>query len=241
MGSYHSTTARIGIVIPTLEEEETIASCLAHLQLESPPFEVIIADGGSQDFTLDRVADMKATLTYPLHWGVAPERGRAVQMNWGAQQTDAPILLFLHADSRLPAGGLEAIRRSLEDPQIVGGRFRVQLDSQRWPYPLFSRAINWRSQFTGYFTGDMGIFIRHQVFAKLGGYPCQPLMEDLELSGRMQTWGQRAFLEGPILTSSRRWQRHGPWRTIALMQILRFSYRLGARPEDLVRWYRDVR
>jgi hypothetical protein len=87
----------------------------------------------------------------------------------------------------------------------------------------------------------MGIFIRRQVFEKLGGYPCQPLMEDLELSGRMQIWGQRAFLDGPILTSSRRWQRHGPWRTIVLMQILRFSYRLGAKPEDLVRWYRDVR
>ncbi len=232
---------RIAIIIPTLQEESTIQICLQHLQDQPLPFEVFVADGGSTDRTLELPAELAAELSYALSWGRSPQQGRSAQMNWGARQTQAEILLFLHADSRLPPQGLDQIRQVLQDPQVVGGRFRVRLDSDRWPYPLISWGINTRSRITGYFTGDMGIFIRRSTFETLGGYPDQPLMEDLEIAGRMRSLGQVAFLRDPMITSSRRWQQGGPWRTVALMQILRASYRWGVKPEHLAQWYRMIR
>lgn len=231
----------IGIVIPTYQEETTLTSCLRHLEGQSPPFEVMVVDGGSSDRTLALAQDLVPHLTYPCQAGLAPQRGRAAQMNWGAQQIQAPILLFLHADSQLPNDGLDQIRSALQDPGVVGGRFQVELDSQAWPYPLITWGINTRSQITGCFTGDMGIFIRRAAFQHLEGYPLQPLMEDLDLSEQMAAFGRRVFLPGAIQTSSRRWQQQGPWRTVILMQILRASYRLGVKPDQLARWYRHIR
>ncbi len=129
----------------------------------------------------------------------------------------------------------------MQDPDTVGGRFEVKLDSAQWPYPLISWGINTRSRLTGYFTGDMGIFVRTSIFQRLEGFPPYPLMEDLEMSGRLKAIGRTAFLRGPILTSSRRFQTYGPWRTIGMMQVLRASYRLGVKPEQLVKWYRSAR
>ncbi len=232
---------RIAIVIPTLQEEGTIQGCLRQLQDQPPPFEVFVADGGSEDDTLALTQAWASALGYPLGWGRSPHQGRAAQMNWGATQTQGEILLFLHADSQLPDQGLDRIREALRDPQVVGGRFRVRLDCERWPYPLISWGINTRSRITGYFTGDMGIFLRRAEFEALGGYPEQPLMEDLELAGRMGARGRVVFVPQPMTTSSRRWQQGGPWRTVALMQILRASYRWGVRPERLARWYQLIR
>jgi rSAM/selenodomain-associated transferase 2 len=231
----------IAIVIPTFQEESTIKQCLTHLQAQAPPFEVIVADGGSEDQTLALAQSMTASLSYPCQVLLSPKRGRSAQMNWGATQTQAEILLFLHADSLLPSGGLELMRQALTDPQVVGGRFAVKLDSPNWPYPLISWGINTRSRLTGYFTGDMGIFIRRSLFMELGGYWLHSLMEDLDLAGRMQKAGKVVFLSDPITTSSRRFQKHGPWRTILWMQILRVGYRLGISPERLAQWYQTVR
>lgn len=230
----------IGIIIPTFQEASTITHCLTHLQAQDPPFEVIVADGGSEDQTLT-LGRSTPSLTYPCQVLLAPQRGRSAQMNWGVTQTQAEILLFLHADSVLPKNGLEAIRQALTDPDIIGGRFRVKLDDQSWPYPLISWGINTRSHLTGYFTGDMGIFIRRSLFTELGGYWSQPLMEDLDLAGRMQKAGKVVFLSDTIVTSSRRWQKHGPWRTVLWMQVLRTGYRLGISPERLAQWYKIVR
>ncbi len=226
----------IGIVIPTLQEEQTIADCLTYLERQSPPFEVIVVDGGSTDQTLAIAAATE--ISYPLRLERSPQPGRAYQMNWGSQHTEADILLFLHADSRLPPEGLQTIRTVMTDTTFVGGRFKVKLDSAQWPYPLISWGINTRSQITGYFTGDMGLFIRRSYFNYLEGYRHYSLMEDLDLSGRMKAIGRLAFLPDPMITSSRRFQTYGPWRTIGLMQVLRVAYRLGVHPEVLARWYR---
>ncbi len=157
-------------------------------------------------------------------------------MNWGAQQSEADVVLFLHADSLLPPLGLAAIRLGIGSR--LGGRFRVQLDDDRWPYSLISWGINTRSQITGAFTGDMGIFIRRDYFQQIGGFPDWPLMEDLAIANRLPN---ACFLPQTIVTSSRRWQQQGPWRTIALMQILRLAFRLGVSPQRLQQWYRSVR
>ncbi|MEO0853871.1 MAG: TIGR04283 family arsenosugar biosynthesis glycosyltransferase [Cyanobacteria bacterium J06648_11] len=233
--------AAIAIVIPTWQESNTLLRCLQQFERHSPPFDVTVADGGSTDDTLTIAANYLKCCSYPLHVTSSPKRGRAAQMNWGAAQTTAEILLFLHADSRLPPDGLQSIREVMTDRDIVGGRFRVRLDANAWPYPAIAWGINARSRLTGLFTGDMGIFVRRQEFEALQGYPDQVLLEDLEFSIRMQALGKVAFLDAAIETSSRRWQKRGAWRTVALMQCIRYGYHLGISPKRLVQWYANVR
>ncbi len=224
----------IAVIIPTWQEAATIATCLDQLLPQSPPFDVVVVDGGSTDGTLAIANQYSDRL--PLRCLSSPQRGRAAQMNWGAQQSEADVVLFLHADSLLPPLGLAAIRLGIGSR--LGGRFRVQLDDDRWPYSLISWGINTRSQITGAFTGDMGIFIRRDYFQQIGGFPDWPLMEDLAIANRLPN---ACFLPQTIVTSSRRWQQQGPWRTIALMQILRLAFRLGVSPQRLQQWYRSVR
>lgn len=231
----------IAIVIPTWQESETVLDCLRQFERQAAPFAVVVSDGGSVDGTVAIAETYRDRGSYPLQVTVSPERGRAAQMNWGATQTTADILLFLHADSRLPVDGLHAIRDAVADPETIGGRFRVCLDAKTWPYPAIAWGINARSRLTGLFTGDMGIFVRRQTFEALQGYPDQVLLEDLEFSMRMQACGTVAFLDAAIETSSRRWQRGGAWRTVALMQCIRYGYHLGIAPERLVQWYANVR
>jgi rSAM/selenodomain-associated transferase 2 len=211
------------------------------LREQQPPFEVVVVDGGSTDGTLVIACQMAESVSFPLALLASPQPGRADQMNWGASHTQADLLLFLHADSHLPPNGLEQIRSAMHNPEIVGGHFSVQLDDSQYPYPLITWGINTRSRLTGIFTGDMGIFIRRQAFLRLGGYPDQPLMEDLELSRQMSRLGRIAFLRDRVVTSSRRWQKRGPWLTVALMQILRTSYWCGVPARTLAQWYRAVR
>ncbi|MBD2102943.1 TIGR04283 family arsenosugar biosynthesis glycosyltransferase [Leptolyngbya sp. FACHB-261] len=231
----------ISIVIPTYEEALSLPVTLKSLSQQALPFEVFVADGGSSDGTLEVAQQLTSVLPFSLQAGISPERGRAAQMNWGAAQTRAEILLFLHADTHLPQRALERLRGALRDPGVVGGRFALALDAQDWPYPLIAWSSNWRTRLTGICTGDMAIFVRRSVFEQLGGYPQQPLMEDLELSRRLRKLGRLTWLDLPVVTSARRWQQYGPWRTIALMQTLRYAYWVGVEPEQLARWYRQVR
>ncbi|MEO0801790.1 MAG: TIGR04283 family arsenosugar biosynthesis glycosyltransferase [Cyanobacteria bacterium J06642_2] len=233
--------AAIAIVIPTWQEAGTLAACLQQFEQQAPPFEVWVVDGGSTDKTLEIATAYRQGCPYHLQVAITPERGRAAQMNWGALQAQAEILLFLHADSRLPIGGLDSVRQALRDSEAIGGRFRVHLDARTWPYSLIAWGINARSRLTGLFTGDMGIFIRRSAFEQLQGYPQQPLLEDLELSMRMQRLGRVVFLAEAIETSSRRWQQGGAWRTVALMQCIRYGYHLGISADRLARWYATVR
>ncbi|NJK72335.1 MAG: glycosyltransferase [Synechococcaceae cyanobacterium SM2_3_60] len=149
-------TVHIAVIIPTWQEATTIATCLDQLVVQIPPFSVVVVDGGSTDATIAIANSYSDRL--PLRCVISPQRGRAAQMNWGAQHCDpaAEVLLFLHADSLLPTAGLAAIRDGIGGR--LGGRFRVQLDDDRWPYRLISWGINSRSQITGAFTGDMGIY-----------------------------------------------------------------------------------
>lgn len=225
---------KIDIIIPTWQEESALAACLAALVAQAPPFSVTVVDAGSTDATVAIATQFAAQL--PLTILHSPERGRAAQMNWGAAHTQAPLLLFLHADSLLPATGLAEIRNYIGN--AVGGRFRVRLDVSEWPYPLISWGINTRSQITGAFTGDMGIFVRRDHFEAIAGFPDLPLMEDLAIASKLPG---AVFLPSAIVTSSRRWRQGGVWRTIALMQVLRLGYRLGVAPSRLQQWYRSVR
>ncbi len=228
---------RLSIIIPVLNEAGALESLLAPLQAwRAAGCEVIVVDGGSVDSSRDIAGGLCDAL-------VEAPRGRASQMNAGARMAQGDALLFLHADTRLPADAPDLVRAALE-AGALWGRFDVRIAGcSRW-LPLVSRMVNWRSRLTGVATGDQAIFIRRDVFERCGGFADLPLMEDVELTKRLRRLARPACLRGPALTSGRRWDRHGAWRTILLMWRLRAEYFLGADPRRLALKYgyapRDV-
>lgn len=227
----------ISVVIPTLDEETSLPATIRSCR-EAGECEVIVADGGSRDGTVEvarRLADRV----------VAAPGGRALQMNAGASSARGDVLLFLHADTLLPPRSLEAVAAGLRDPRVAGGAFRVALRPSpgagayvRAMLALTGRMINIRSALTGSRTGDQAIFLRSETFRELGGYPGIPLMEDVELSRAMREAGRTVLLPHRVGTSGRRWEAWGPVRTILRMWRIRLGYRLGMTPERCAEIYR---
>lgn len=233
----------ISVIIPTLNEERTITATLAHTA--SLGFdELIVVDGGSTDETpalLEsyRLSAQSSALS-PVQWVTAPA-GRARQMNEGAKASRGEILLFLHADTRLPSDANTVINTALVDRRMVGGWFDVRFDHPSMWGAIISKAMNWRSRLSGLATGDQALFVRRPIFEQMGGFADIPLMEDIEFSRRLKRKGATAALSATVLTSFRRWEQHGPLRTILLMWTLRFLYWVGISPSYLVQWYKAVR
>ena len=167
--------------------------------------------------------------------------GRARQMNEGAKASGGEILLFLHADTQLPDDANAMIRTTLTDQRMVGGRFDVRFDPPSKWGTIISRMMNWRSRLSGIATGDQALFVRRPVFEQMGGFADMPLMEDIDFSRRLKRKGATAALTATVTTSFRRWERHGPLRTILLMWALRFLYWIGISPSHLLEWYKAVR
>ena len=221
----------LSIVIPTLNEAVAIAHTLEALQeLRTRGVELIVVDGGSSDATLAVAAPLADAV-------VSAPRGRAVQMNAGAARARGEVLLFLHADTQLPQRADERVRRAV-DAGACWGRFDVRIDGRPAVLRVVAAAMNARSRLSGIATGDQAIFVRRDVFEQLGGYAPLPLMEDIELSRRLKRAGRPACLRPPVLTSGRRWQTRGVWRTVALMWWLRWRYWRGESPQRLAEAYR---
>jgi rSAM/selenodomain-associated transferase 2 len=224
---------RISVIIPTLNEAAVIEKTLKGL----PPrgdVERIVVDGGSSDGTAElakRHAD-KVLMT---------EAGRGRQMNAGAREARGDILLFLHADARLPGLAHEAVSRALDDPAVVGGAFRLAIDSSRRALRMVAMFANGRTRLTGIPYGDQGIFVRRSVFEQLSGFPEWPLLEDLEFSRRIKAAGKVVILSQPITVSSRRWDKEGIGYSTLRNQIFVLLYFLGVSPSRLARWYRPIR
>ena len=192
--------------------------------------EVILADGGSSD----RTRDIATLLVDSV---IECERGRAKQMNAGAAVARGDVLLFLHADSILPDDGDTWIEKALAVPGFQWGRFDVSIRGAHFMFPIITWFMNHRSRLTGIATGDQGIFVTRNAFKKIGGFPDQPLMEDIEICERLKKISPPACIAKNIITSGRRWEKHGVWRTIWLMWRLRFSYYCGTTPESIHRAY----
>jgi rSAM/selenodomain-associated transferase 2 len=162
-------------------------------------------------------------------------------MNEGAKTSGGEILLFLHADTQLPGDAKTMIDTTLADQRVVGGRFDVRFDRPSMWGTIISRIMNWRSRLSGIATGDQALFVRRPIFEQMGGFADMQLMEDIDFSRRLKRMGATAALSATVTTSFRRWDRHGPLRTILLMWTLRFLYWIGISPLHLVEWYKTVR
>jgi len=224
--------ARVAVIVPVLDEIAAVPALVRGLAALDGA-EVLVVDGGSRDGTRAALA------AHDLRVLDAP-RGRAAQMNAGARATAAPILLFLHADTRLPDGALAAVAAAI-DTGAAGGCFRVRFDSPDPRLALAAGIINWRARRLASASGDQALFVRRDLFDALGGFAPLPLMEDLDLVARLRRAGRFVVADGVAVTSARRWHTHGVMRTIALMWTLRLGYHLGVSPALLARWYRDAR
>lgn len=228
---------KLSIIIPCLNEEKNITKTLSQLQgMRQRGHEIILSDGGSHDTTIQ--------LSEPLvDKCVSSSTGRARQMNTGASHASGDILCFLHADTL----GISDIDKNIlsiltSQKKSHWGFFQIKLSSPYWPYRIIECCINGRSCISKIATGDQGIFIYKTVFEKLNGYSDMPLMEDIELSKRLKKISSPICIKHhKLITSSRRWEKHGILQTILLMWRLRFRYFMGTPSEVLAKEYNHAR
>ena len=221
----------LSIVIPTLNEAADIVAFLEPLQpLRARGVEIVLADGGSRDGTV-------AAATPMVDRVISTRRGRASQMNSGAAVSAGDVLLFLHADCTLPEQADHSILNCLASSRRRWGRFDVRLSGAAIMLRVVERAMNLRSRLTGICTGDQGLFVERTLFEESGGFPEIELMEDVAISGNLRKSGPPLCLSVTLVTSSRRWEKNGIWRTIVLMWRLRLAYFLGTEPRRLAELY----
>lgn len=245
---------RISVIVPAFEESGTLIDHIEKMVGTGDFKEVVLVDASVGDGRL--VAQSAFD-----HFSGTPQvkvlldasRGRASQMNAGAAQATGDILMFVHADTRLPSNAAELVRGCLADSETCDkdqyndrdgawGRFDVRLDAQGFSYRLIEFMMNLRSKYTGMTTGDQCQFVRRAAFDAVGGYPQQPLMEDIEMSRLLKRqFGLPKIPKGHVITSARRWQLNGVFRTMFLMWKLRLMYFFGASPEKLATLYGNAR
>jgi rSAM/selenodomain-associated transferase 2 len=221
----------LAIVIPVLDEGATIADALSALApYRDRGTEVVVVDGGSRDATVEAARPLADRV-------LAAPRGRASQMNAGAAAARADVLLFLHADTRLPPDADRIVFLALKRSRRVWGRFDVTIAGRSPLLRVVAAMMNLRSRLTGIATGDQAMFMTREAFTAAGGFPDLPLMEDIVLSRRLKRIGRPVCLAARVTTSGRRWDRDGAVRTILTMWRLRLAFYLGAEPARLARRY----
>lgn len=221
----------ISVIIPALNEGAHLETALSGLQaIRAAGHEVILVDGGSEDGTAE-VAESRVDRM------LAAPRGRALQMNAGAREAGGEVLLFLHADTVVPPEAMEAFLEAFPGSRRAWGWFDVRLSGEPVLLRMIESLMNLRSRLSRIATGDHAIFVRKEVFERIGGYPEIPLMEDVAISRLLKRVGPPLCLRNRIVTSSRRWEEEGVIRTILLMWRLRLAYALGADPRRLAEAY----
>nr|WP_306173640.1 TIGR04283 family arsenosugar biosynthesis glycosyltransferase [Limnobacter humi] len=211
--------------------------------LLKPGHELWVVDGGSNDGTVSILHSLQSQgLPFML---LQSAKGRAAQMNAGAMQALGQALLFLHADTEIPAASVDTLVNAIEHTQgsLWWGRFNVRIVGQSLCLPMVAWFMNQRSRWTRIATGDQALFCSRTLFEQTGGFPSQPLMEDIDWCARARRVPGAVFmpLKAQVLTSGRRWDDHGAWRTIVLMWSLRLRYFLGESVESIAQRYRDAR
>jgi len=223
----------IAAVVPLLNERDRLPELLEMLN-ELSADEVVLIDGGSTDGSKELLSKSGFSWCSSIP-------GRSVQMNRGASQCLSDIILFIHADTLISSSHILAVKEVMRDTETVAGRFDIHLSGRHPAFRMIESMMNLRSRLTRISTGDQCQFVRRSVFESLGGFPEQPLMEDVEFSKRLKRAGRIACLRDKVTTSSRRWEQHGTFKTILLMWKLRLYYWLGITPDRLAAMYRDAR
>lgn len=223
-------TQNLSIIIPAFNEADTIEGTLSHL-LSDEQMEVIVVDGGSTDGTVDlaRSRGAKVIQTRP---------GKALQMNAGATAASGEVLVFLHADTRLPDGFHRQIFSALNPKGVVAGAFRLAIDSRAWGIRFIERMADLRSRYLQLPYGDQALFMKKSIFEAIGGFADLPIMEDFILVRRLRRTGQIVTLPAAVTTSPRRWQHFGILKTWLVNQMIVIAFYLGISPQRLARWYR---
>ncbi len=222
---------RLSLVIPTLDEEIWLPESLE--QALRVADDLCISDGGSTDATV-RIAESLGVQV------VSGPAGRGGQLNRGAQATDSEILLFLHADTRLPANAHGLIREAIS-AGAVGGGFLVRFEPERGALRHAHRLTSLRTRLTGWPLGDQAQFVRRDVFDEIGGFREWPILEDIDLMQRLKRRGRLAIIDQPVTTSARRFERHGVARTSATNYFIWLLYFAGVSPIRLARLYKHIR
>ncbi|HYW80466.1 MAG TPA: TIGR04283 family arsenosugar biosynthesis glycosyltransferase [Thermoguttaceae bacterium] len=222
---------RISVILPTYNEADGLADVLRSVQeADDRNIEMIVADGGSNDATR-AIADACGTRV------VCSPKGRSRQMNAGAAVATGRILLFLHADTRLPRGFAQDVRAALAEPGVAAGAFDLRIDGASGSLRLIERTARLRAKYLQMPYGDQAIFLRTEMFNSLEGFSDLPIMEDFELVRRLRRRGRIALVDAPVVTSARRWRKLGPWRVTWRNQGIVLGYLLGIAPKRLARWY----
>lgn len=226
-----STLPTLSIIVPTLNEATQIGATLQKLSpWRARGAEVILVDGNSIDDTVELARDVVDQV-------VVSESGRAIQLNAGARVANGDIVLFLHADTLLPAPPVREFDAAIASASCQWGRFDVRLDSPGLAFRIIEKMMNWRSRISGIATGDQAIFIRRELFEAVGGFPLIALMEDIELCACLKKNSQPVCIRATVTTSARRWQGSGIAATVIKMWCLRAAYFLGVSPRRLGDWY----
>ncbi len=223
------SAARISVIIPTLNEADSLPHALAGLR-GAEDLEGIVVDGGSHDGTT-AIAEREGFQT------LSSPPCRAIQMNAGARASSGSILIFLHADTRLAPGFDSAVRAALAEPGVAGGAFRLRIGAPGVSLRIIEWAANVRARLFWMPYGDQGLFCRRATFEELGGFAALPIMEDFEFVRRLRCRGRIRIAPIPARTSGRRWQALGPWSTTWINQKVILGYYLGVAPERLAEWY----
>lgn len=219
----------ISVIIPTLNEAQAIEPTISKLK-KYRQTEIIIVDGGSQDQTVAIARSMGVSV-------LTSAASKATQMNTGAAEAIGDVLLFLHADTRLPQNFENRVLAALARDEICAGAFSLSIDSDAGGLRFIERVANWRSRFFQMPYGDQALFVPRDLFHEIGGYPEYPIMEDFELVRRLKRKGRIAILPESVQTSPRRWINYGILKTWLLNQIIIVAYSLGISPQRLSKWY----
>lgn len=230
MTSTQKKTSNISIIVPTLNEAANLAALKPAASMVK---ELIVVDGGSTDATVDTARDLGFRVLTETGSG-----GRGMQLNTGAANASAPVLLFLHADTLLPSDFADAVLSCLENPKNTLGAFHLKVDKGGLLLNFIVMCANLRSRFLHLPYGDQSLFMRKNDFMNFGGFPEVPIMEDFMLVKQARKYGRIQTLPQTVTTAARRWQRLGPVRTTYINQLVIMGYYLGVKPEKLASFYR---
>lgn len=221
----------LAVIIPVLNDATALEKNLkSWTSRRSRELAIITVDGGSEDDSFEIASSLSDHC-------LATQRGRATQMNAGAEIATSQYYLFLHADTFITEGGYRSLLECLQNTRPAWGFFLVSLNNPNPIYRIIEKMMNWRSTVTRVATGDQCLFVSTDAFEHVGGFEDAQLMEDVAISKRLRQLAQPSIIKMPVQTSTRRWEKHGVVKTILLMWLLRAAYFLGVSPERLHRLY----